>query len=150
MEYDPELLLSDYAIGYYEISLEGMAKDRLQSAAFMLDADVSSGRKLSLRQSMTYLYDYIRFGIGKWLEFFGSEATVDYNLPPGSFRPKNKTKAYHLPFTCATQVANVMNKLFELEPAYDCHLPEAMYINLQQLALVGYGEFYARDYLGVV
>lgn len=148
--FDESMLLWENTIAYYQISLEGMDEESLLSAKFMLDYDASTQRKFDIYGCFTFLENYVRMGIDNWTVKTGVLPYVNYNIKPGTFARKMGDIGFNLPFTCATQVANVFNSIFAMEPAYDCHLPEAMFFNLEQLALSGYGEFFARDYLGVL
>lgn len=150
MEFDETILLSDEVVGHYSISLEGMDDVDLLAAKFMLDQDVLRNRRFNPWQCTTFLENYLRMGIDNWCGETGLLPYFDFNLTPGTFKRRMGDMGFHLPFTCASQVAYVFNMLFGMEPSYDCHLPEAMFCNLEQLALTGYGEFVIKDYLGVI
>lgn len=148
-KFDEAMMLWDNTVAYYEISLEGMDEGSLEATRFMLDYDVNVNRKLNLYGCVTYLENYVRMQIERWTNKHGVLPYVDYNIKPGTFAVVRADRCFNLPFTCATQVANVMNRLFEIEPSYDCLLPEAMFFNLEQLALAGFGEFFSKDFLEV-
>lgn len=150
MPFDESMLLADEVVGHYEISLEGMDDIDLLAAKFMLDQDVLRNRRFDSWQCLTFLENYLRMGVDNWSYQTGLLPYFDFNLTPGTFKRRMGDMGFHLPFTCASQVAYVFNMLFGMEPSYDCHLPEAMFCNLEQLALTGYGEFHVKDYLGVI
>lgn len=149
LPFDESMLLADEVVGHYQISLEGMDDIDLLAAKFILDQDVLRNRRFSPWQCFTFLENYVRMGVENWCLGTGLLPYFDFNLTPGVFKRRMGDIGFHLPFTCASQVAYVFNMVFEMEPAYDCHLPEAMFCNLEQLALSGYGEFFIKDYLGV-
>jgi hypothetical protein len=150
MPFDESMLLAAEVVGHYAISLEGMEDEDLLAAKFMLDQDIISNRRFNPWQCFTFLENYLRMRIDNWCNLTGLLPFFDFTLTPGTFKRRMGDIGFHLPYTCASQVAYVFNMLFDMEPSYDCHLPEAMFCNLEQLALTGYGEFFVKDYLGVM
>jgi hypothetical protein len=136
--FDECLLESEHVVGWYEIDLDGVNEDSLLAARFMLDYDVRIARSFDWKSSLRYLKNYVCQGIKNYDPIV---SYLDYSLKSGTIKLTKSGIAFNLPFTCATQVSNVVNQLFKLEPALDCHLPEALLFYLKGMAQAGFGSF---------
>jgi len=135
-EWDDSILQLPFTVGYYEIDLEDL-EEPAKAAQFMLDYDYQINRKLDWWACVRYAREFIR--LGKISNTEMGEATIDFSLQPGSIKKEKSNIRFNLPFTCATQVINVLGVLFKIGPALDCHIPDAIAHYLITLAEAGYG-----------
>jgi hypothetical protein len=135
-EWDSSILELPFTVGYYEIDLNDI-EEAAKAAQFMLDYDFQINRKLDWWACVRYAVAFMR--LGQLSDTDKGEATIDFSLEPGSIKKENNLIHFNLPFTCATQVINVLGVLFKIGPALDCHIPDAIAHYLISLAEAGYG-----------
>jgi hypothetical protein len=83
----------------------------------------------------------------KRAKFKPTELLIDFSLKPGTIRLASEALneiQFHLPFTCASQAAFTITKLFDLDPILDSHLPSSLFFSLICLASLGYGKMIVR------
>jgi hypothetical protein len=127
-------------------------QERLEAAKFMLDQDFLNNRKLDVKACVSYLIGFwcvclqeqLKF---KRAKFKPTELLIDFSLKPGTMKLVSETQneiKFHLPFTCASQAAFAITKLFDLDPILDSHLPSSLFFSLLWLARLGYGTMIVR------
>lgn len=132
----PGFFTNESLLGYYELDLNDMDEEKLLIAKFALDQDVLMQRKLNWKGCLKYAWDF----------FTLPERTLvvlNYNLPEATIKRHRNVAGFHLPFTCATQAANLLFTLFSLQPIIDNHLPTTIAYVTIAMSESGLGKSYA-------
>jgi len=123
-------------------------QERLEAAKFMLEQDFAINRKLDVKACLSYLFWFwvVSFQQQLKLKFSPYNICLDFSLKPGTMKIDKEANEirFHLPFTCASQVAFVLTKLFNLDPILDSHLPSSLFFSLFCIARLGYGTMIVR------
>lgn len=148
-EIEPEefMAVEGRLLGYYELDISTIDEGTRNLAKFYLESDLADDRRWKIAPCISYLYDFMwQNAFGRW-----DDEQLDYNVPQGHIEQEKGTAYYHLPFTCATLVANVVNILFdrECEPTYDAHLPMSTFTMCVAWADMGVGFFITKEDLTV-
>jgi hypothetical protein len=140
-EFSPTTLLHEDLVALYTIGgLTETEEQKLkyEAACFMLEQDAASNRKLDVGASFLYLLFFMWWRLRLPLDEL-HDAFNDFTLKPGTIKKTKKELKFNLPFTCATQASNTIQKLFELDHMIDGHVPAALWFYLTLLTKVGFG-----------
>jgi len=130
-EYAREVV-SDRALTYlYSCDLSELPIESRLQARFILDNDVTNDRKLNCRDCLKYLGHWFYHCLRPDLQRF----RLDFNVGGATI----KRGSFHLPYTCATQAAYTLSRLFGLEITVDSHLPTTLVYICDYLDSVGVG-----------
>lgn len=140
--WQPELLNDERMVGYYTLDIKDFARDKKIAAVFTLENCI--GRKLDIKGCLRYMWQCLGFGKSQqakeYMATYSSQNTI--SLPPGTYLKKGRKEYFHLPFTCATLVNIVLNRLFDFEPSFTGHLAQSAALSLTIFSEVGWGSVY--------
>lgn len=146
--YTDELKSMPELRAYFTLDVSDIDPELLAKVRFMLSQDVQSNRRLDWKACFSYLRQFKEKRVQRFINNNCVLPHLNYNIPIG-FKWKRGDVAFNLPFTCSTQVANIFNLLFGIEPSYDSHIPDAMFANFAAIADAGVGLLFVKELAGV-
>lgn len=149
--YVGDVLQLKYIVGYYEFDLSQVTDDELAAAEFCVRQDISTQRKFKPMECLCYALNYIGWDFRRQLqteEFVLQTRDVDLTLKPG-IRKYGQKFHYIPPFTCATQAADLIERLYGLEVGCECHLPDMVFAFCCVLDANAIGQLVLEDSFGV-
>lgn len=137
-----ELLDNERMVGFYTLDLKNFSRDSKLTTLFTLENQL--GRKLDIKGCLRYMWQALGFGKSQqakeYMATYSSQNTI--SLPPGTYLKKGRKEYFHLPFTCATLVNIVLNRLFDFEPSFTGHLAQSAALSLTIFSDLGWGNVY--------
>lgn len=140
-----ELLENYRIIGLYTLDISNISEDKRLAALFNLEQCL--GQKLDIPGCLRYLYQSIGFGKTEAaMLHMGMNSTQDQiKLKTGTFVKQGRKNFFCLPYTCATLVNIVLNRLVGFEPSFAGHLAQSSALSLTLFAEVGLGAIFDLD-----
>lgn len=137
-----QLLDEERMVGFYTLSLKHVDRDKRLAALFTLENCL--GRKLDIVGSLRYLWQTVGFGKSEdKLDMMAAVSSEDgVGLLPGHYKKTGRKEKFHLPYTCATLVNIVMNRLYDYTPCFSGHLAQSAALSLTIFAELGHGSIY--------
>lgn len=134
----PNVLYHRELVGYYELDLSKFDVDTLQAVDFQLAQDSKANKRLDKFVCFRYAKHWLK--TNKSLPFRQSLSVAEGTIERSRF-----ANYFTLPFTCATQVVNVLSRFFPIEPMADNHLPTNVFHLCNVLADNGYGTMFEAN-----
>lgn len=131
LPYDEVALDEDNLIAYYSCDLTQLPIETRHMARFILDREVLDNRKLNWRDCMRYLCS--------WLAYLMRPSNIRFKSDFGIKSATISKGKFHLPYTCATQAAYTLSRLFGVEISFDSHLPTTIVYICDYLESIGIG-----------
>ena len=144
--YTPELDEHPLLLSYYELELNEQSEDARYAAEFLLRSYVSENRKLDWCGCLKYAANFLLISkADRYVNEYHS-----FNVPKSSIslkrsRANTKMLVFNLPYTCASQVIYVLDKLFDMDILCTGHLPTSLYEVFISLTELGVGFIWTNE-----
>jgi len=136
-DFSDDYLLHPHLVTFFECDISHISQELKLAARFALDYDVLTNRKLKPIECFRYLKH--------WLTRDNQMPAFSYNLDFSIPTATIQKRKFNLPYTCASQVAHVFNRIFGLEPVADNHLPSTILWTTFAMQESNLGFFYQHD-----
>lgn len=126
-------------VAVYSIDLSDFDDERKRATEMMLNSDVEQKRSFD-RWGVIRYFRHLRFSGMTPLNSFRNHV-----LKPGTARKISRYEyEFNLPYTCATQAANVIYRMFDIDAACDACLPTSIACCAEVLSTMGYGSLWLK------